>query len=472
MSINPSSVTPKAIRLKSPSGVFFEVDSVAYFAANGEALFKFEKPYQALSDGGLWEIYSAIDNRISDLASNFVVANQRIGEFYVGAEDSAEAQIAAIKAQQDAQSQSLQKATQSIADLALLVAKGTGGASSTELKALEDKLTALDTSKADKTALDALDASVKLLNTAIAQGATDKELADAIALVDKAIAAIQSAIKPLVGRTVYTLATTIDALVGDEIHIDLEGDIQLPAAPPDGSEVRVFDEFGKIKAGKNNVLLGTGDRWSIYDGSFDTTALTFTDNELRHGWIRLKYTAATKSWWPYVLHGVQQTSGSTPNVVGVGGDRIASAVLSLLSPNQWTNWPSLTGSDAGLPISLDRIESGEKDLTNLLEVDRAGKQVRSLQEHRNLKFVYEVHGATANDGGDRLVTAILSDLTANQWVNWPQLTGTDAGKSFSLDLIKSSTGEDLTSRIEVNRSAQQVRSLTRYQNVQFVYEVH
>jgi hypothetical protein len=132
----------------------------------------------------------------------------------------------------------------------------------------------------------------------------------------------------------------------------------------------------------------------------------------------------------------------------------------------------LLGNDAGKPISLDRIEVAGEDFSARLEVDRATKQVRSLREYKDLVFVYEVHGAAQDDGGDHLVTAVLVDLPSRTWTNWPALTGDDAGKSFSLDLIKTSTGEDLTNRLEINRSTQQVRSIAGHENIQFLYEVH
>ncbi|MGL5066038.1 MAG: hypothetical protein ACRC62_39210, partial [Microcoleus sp.] len=219
-------------------------------------------------------------------------------------------EIKALKAKQDATAESLQKTTQSVADLAILVAKGgTGtGTTSTDLKALQDKLTALDTAKAEKTALDGLDKSVKDLTTALASGATDAELAEAIKKVDAAIAVIESSLKPLLGKTVYTTATVLNAVIGDEIHLDGEGDIQLPAAPKDGSEVRIFDRLGKMKAGKNNVLLGAGDHWLIHDGTFAESPMTFVDNQLQHGWIRLKYSSPTASWWPYIVYGVSTST--------------------------------------------------------------------------------------------------------------------------------------------------------------------
>jgi len=316
MSIQASSVTTKAVRLKSPSGSFLEATAVTYSSGTGEAVFSLSKPYSVLDDG-IWEIYSADTDRISDTAGNSLAANQKLGEFTVGEVDptedaiaKADAEIAALKAKQDAQVLALQKATQSVADLAILVAGGVGGASSTELKSLQDKLTALDTAKADKAALNTLDTTVTALKTALSDGATDKELTDAIAKVDAAIALIEADLKPLAKRTIYTGATVINAIVGDEIHIDGDGDIQLIAAPADGAEVRIFDELGKIRAGENNVLLGVGDRWLMPDGSFDATAMEFTDNELRQGWVRLKYSAPTKSWRPYVVYGTQSQAPS------------------------------------------------------------------------------------------------------------------------------------------------------------------
>ncbi|MGL5066040.1 MAG: hypothetical protein ACRC62_39220, partial [Microcoleus sp.] len=125
------------------------------------------------------------------------------------------------------------------------------------------------------------------------------------------VADIKSSLKPLVGQTVYTTATVLNAEIGDEIHISLEGEIQLPTAPNDGADVYLFDELGNIKAGKNNILLGSGDRWRMRDGTFETDPLIFDDDHLRRGWMRFKYTTASKSWWPYVHYGTAGTSSGT-----------------------------------------------------------------------------------------------------------------------------------------------------------------
>lgn len=565
MAPNISTITPKAIRLKSPLGTYYEATAVVYTEANGEAVWTLDRPYLPASDKGIWEIYTSQQDVIKDEAGNTLVLNQKLGEIKVE-EDSpatiavetdpiasaavktlsdavallptndtisplrtditklqsdvlsfaskddlvkanaalatvtaavrqletnsspaalkvledviaaAKLDIAAIKTKQDSYEESLQKATQSIADLAVLVAKGTGtttAATSTELKALQDKLTALDTAKAEKTALDTLDTSVKALKTALEAGATDAELAAAIKKVDDAIAVIENSLKPLIGRTLYTTLAITNAVVGDSIFIDGEGDIQFPTAPTDGGEVKVFDPWRRIKDAKNNISLGTGDRWLLADGTYDTTQLSFTDNQLLGGSLILKYSAPTKSWSVYPIYGSPVQLGGASSNTSLGGDRIATAILPLLQANQWVNWPSLLGGDASKPLSLDRIETSTgEDLSSRIEIQRGRKQVKSLKEYRDLTFVYEVHGSTVNDGGDYLVAVVLPNLPAKQWTNWPSLSGADAGKSFSLDHIQSSLGEDWTARLEINRSKQQVRSLSSYQNLQFIYEVH
>lgn len=304
----------------------------------------------------------------------------------------ADAEIVALRTKTDEQAAALQKATQSITDLSLILLKGGtgtgGGASSTELKAIQDKLTALDTAKAEKTALDTLDASVTALNKALADGATDKELEDAIKKVDGAIADIESSLKPLIGRTVYTTATVLNAVIGDEVHIEGEGDIQLPTAPKDGAEVRLFDRLGKIKIGKNNLLLGTDDRWLKRDGTFDTTPGEFDqDDQLRRGWTRIKYSAPTKSWSGYVVYG-------TPVAASGGkGDRTATTTLPSLTSNTWTAIPALSGDNAGKTVVDYRVlsDTGD-DITNALDARRtaSGWELRSLVDLTNIQITLEI----------------------------------------------------------------------------------
>lgn len=118
------------------------------------------------------------------------------------------------------------------------------------------------------------------------------------------------------GKTLYTTTATINAAASDSIFIDGEGDIQFPAAPVDGTEITIFDPSRKIKAGKNNVLIGAGDRWLLSTGAYGTTALTFADNQLLGGSVTLKYSAPTKAWSAYVTYGspVQPTTTSGPGL--------------------------------------------------------------------------------------------------------------------------------------------------------------
>lgn len=255
-----------------------------------------------------------------------------------------------------------------------------------DLEKLSDALAELDLNKADKTDAEALQTAIEELNTAIAAGATQEELDAAIKKVEDAIAAIPKGVQP--PKIIYTTATTITVAIGDEVHIEGAGDIQLPAAPSDGSELKVFDNFGNIKAGKNNILAGAGDTWQMPDGTFDTTPLEFdVDDQLRHGRMTLKYTAKTKSWWALVVYAkpVGVTSG--------GGDRLVTVVLPLLPANQWINYPLPTGNDAGKAILSSRIlDSDGSDITWALDtrVREGVRQVFSLVDQVNLQFEYEV----------------------------------------------------------------------------------
>jgi hypothetical protein len=101
-----------------------------------------------------------------------------------------------------------------------------------------------------------------------------------------------------VGRTVSTTAATLIAQSGDAIQVVGAGDIQMPTAPPDGSELRIFGSKN-ILAGNNDLLLGAGDRWAMPDGSYDTTPMVFGNDPFDGGYLLLRYTAATQSWALY-----------------------------------------------------------------------------------------------------------------------------------------------------------------------------
>lgn len=165
--------------------------------------------------------------------------------------------------------------------------------------------------------------------------------------------------------------------------------------------------------------------------------------------------------------------GSAPSTI-TEGDRIVSSILNLLPADQWTDWPSLTGDDAGSVLSIERIESlAGEDWTNRFELDRKLKRVKSLLEHRGLTFVYEVHSSSRGSGSsDRIASAVLASLPANQWVDWPLLTGVDTGKALSIERIESSLGDDWTDRFELNRRLKKVRALLNHTDVLFTYEVH
>ena len=201
-----------------------------------------------------------------------------------------------------------------------IAAKADSDTVSTEIESLSDEIEALDLSKADKSAVEASNKAIADLTALLkSNDATDADIQKAVNKANEAIAAAKKSIDSLGAgkRTVRTTATTLNAAIGDNVHIDGEGDIQLPLAPTDGAELQVFDFFAKIKAGKNNVLLGSGDRWLMSDGTFDATATEFEDNPFRRGLMTLQYSAPSKSWRPYVVYG-NELPAIAPAPTGTG----------------------------------------------------------------------------------------------------------------------------------------------------------
>lgn len=364
-----------------------------------------------------------------------------------------------------------------------------------DIEKLSDVIAEINLNKLDKTDAEALQIAVEELNTAIAAGATQDELDAAIKKVEDTIAAIPKGVQP--PKILYTTATTITVAIGDEVHIEGEGNIQLPTAPPDGSEIKVFDNFGNIKAGKNNILAGTGDTWQMPDDTFENTPLQFdVDDQLRNGWMRLKYTAKTKSWWPFVVYGKPVTSSTGSGLSEVQHD------FTELNPLPISSTPSVQfhlegGGGAFIPADLpsgwwgtvlnttNSLQSISFDDT-LTVFLRDGSQTDPIESpyqvnpnsfvtlqmvENGFKFLQIIPSGGTAKSGDRLVTVVLPTLPANRWVDWPLPTGDDAGKSISLDSIQSSTGDDWTDRFELNRIQKRVRSLSTHADVQFTYEV-
>ncbi|MGL5063758.1 MAG: hypothetical protein ACRC62_27545 [Microcoleus sp.] len=309
------------------------------------------------------------------------------------------------------------------------------------------------------------------------------------------VADIKSSIKPIIGRTVYTTATVLNAEIGDEIHIDGEGTIQLPTAPDDGADIFIFDELGKIKENKNNILLGAGDRWRMRDDTFETAPLIFNDDHLRRGWMLLKYSVSSKSWWPYVHYGTSGASSGTglsevqhdaaeqnplpisskPSVQfhleGGGGAKVESSL-----PDGWwatvlntTNDPQPISFDADLMVFL-------RDGSQIDPVDSPyqlkGNSVVTLQMVDNgfkfLQIIPHGGGGTAA-GGDRIESIPLDTLPAGAWTPFPMATGTI--KDFK---IFDSTGNDISSLVETRRTAAsgwEVFSLVRQEDLIFEYEI-
>ncbi|MGL5066164.1 MAG: hypothetical protein ACRC62_39850 [Microcoleus sp.] len=301
------------------------------------------------------------------------------------------------------------------------------------------------------------------------------------------VADIKTSLKPIIGRTVYTTAIALNAEIGDEIHIDGEGTIQLPAAPNDGADIFIFDELGKIKENKNNILLGAGDRWRMRDDTFETAPLIFNDDHLRRGWMLLKYSVSSKSWWPYVHYGTSGASSGTglsevqhdaaeqnplsisskPSVQfhleGGGGAKIESSL-----PDGWwgtvlntTNDPQPISFDADLTVFLrDGSQIDPVDSPYQLE----GNSVVTLQMVDNgFKFLQIIPNGGPSGTGERTETATSElVLAANTWVDIPLPPGNNTGKTIVDYRILTQAGEDITTALDSRffNNAWQVRSLS------------
>jgi len=90
MAISASSVTSKVIRIKSPAGTFYDVDSVVYTASSGQATFKFSRTFSS-GDNGTWGAYTSSTNKVLDSAGNAVIADTKLGEFTVNIPTTADA---------------------------------------------------------------------------------------------------------------------------------------------------------------------------------------------------------------------------------------------------------------------------------------------------------------------------------------------------------------------------------------------
>jgi hypothetical protein len=82
MAINSATVTSKVVRIKSPTGGYFDADSVVYTNSNGQATFKFSRTFTN-SDNGTWSVYTSETDKVLDSAGNGVVGAVKLGDFTV-----------------------------------------------------------------------------------------------------------------------------------------------------------------------------------------------------------------------------------------------------------------------------------------------------------------------------------------------------------------------------------------------------
>jgi hypothetical protein len=90
MAISAASVTSRVIKIKSPSGTYYEASSVVYTSSSGQATFKFSRTFSS-SDNGTWPAYTSDTNKVLDAAGNAVVADAKLGDFTVNIPTTADA---------------------------------------------------------------------------------------------------------------------------------------------------------------------------------------------------------------------------------------------------------------------------------------------------------------------------------------------------------------------------------------------
>jgi hypothetical protein len=109
----------------------------------------------------------------------------------------------------------------------------------------------------------------------------------------------ESAIKPLIGRTVYTASSAIAPQNGDLIIVEGAGNINLPVTPTDGFRFTLDDrKFRRLTEGRNAVVPAAGDAIGLGQvaGVIDhLSPLTWTadDKGSFSNWI---YETASKNW--------------------------------------------------------------------------------------------------------------------------------------------------------------------------------
>ncbi len=303
----------------------------------------------------------------------------------------ADADIAALKTKQDEHAAALQKTTTSLADLAIVVAKiALDGVTGAAITAIQTRLAAIEKDKADKITLDALSKSVEDLTKALADGATDKELSDAIAVVDQTITALEAATKAAADILAAKIKTNTDeiaelkkksgnvirytktdTILQDIDHIAIFGDGVTAISMPKLSINRRIDV---IRTGVDEVLL-TADGKEVFrkKGVSDHQLSLNMDDVL--GLI-----VGNVDSWDFF------GNGSTP----AGVERIEILVLPTLPANTWVKFPSPTDGSTINDYSI--LDSAKRDITHTLEIDPDGDswKVRSLVQKTNLQFRYEL----------------------------------------------------------------------------------
>lgn len=378
----------------------------------------------------------------------------------------ATADIAAIKTKQDEHALAVQKATQAIADLAIIVAGG-AGANSAALTALQTRLANVETSKADKAQLDTLTQSVLALDTALKTVATDQEVADAIAAVDKTITDLETALKAADDALALKVKTNADNIAelqkksGNVIRYTVDGDVSdldhraiidgaIALKLPKSTLNRVIELDMLQSVSVPTLTADAGEQFFVFDGK---TVVASTDG------------LGTLDQFYSQVFLIGRAAGGWDVVTGAGGGSSSSAstvetiILPLLPANVWTAIPT-TKTITDWQV---RTPSGSY-ITDSFQYRRTGVslEVFSLSAFSDLQFTFEA----AASGSSKQETVILSVLPANVW------TAISSTKSVIDWQVESATGQVLTDSFEYRNIGGnlEVFSLVQFNNLQFILE--
>jgi len=408
--------------------------------------------------------------------------------------------VAVIKTKQDDHALAVQKATQAIADLAILVAGGASG-NSAAVTALQTRLTALETSKADKTQLDPLTKSVTDLEAALKLGATDQEVADAIAVVDKTITDLETALKAaddalaakikvnadniqknkdaiaeLQKKAVAVIRYTTDGVVSDVDHRAVVAGavaLKLPKATLD----RVI-EFDMLQSPSTPVLTAeTGEQFFVADGD---KVVPSTDEQgtldAIHSQVFLF--GRDTGGWDVIAGG----AGKAPATSLVYLLKSVIVVLPELPASTWTTIPALPAEFSSAQITdFEVLDSVGREITETIEVEPDGStwKLWSLVKKTNLQIKYFILTSTTADSTTAQSLGLLSkpvivpllDLPASTWTTFPPLpTGFDNAQVVRFDVLDP-IGRDIEWTIEVEPIGTTWRawSLVKKTNLQIKY---